>query len=221
LIQNYWYIYNISGKSQLCHDRRALSSHYIPIFRVRADDTVVVAIDDVAQREREREREREGGGPSQLSLVLFVNWKIPFQYFTAYVLSLLAGRASLIRNILASKGASRRVAMPCRRRRRRLWARPDQACGMTYRLLFLSCLRRELLRKLREDRTSASFDLETHSELHGGAMPHCMPKVRVRGISSGTNYLRRSIMEQLWSRRVIHRHVRLELLTVSSRPVCV
>jgi len=111
--------------------------------------------------------------------------------------------------------------MPCRRRRRRLWARPDQACGMTYRLLFLSCLRRELLRKLREDRTSASFDLETHSELHGGAMPHCMPKVRVRGISSGTNYLRRSIMEQLWSRRVTHRHVRLELLTVSSRPVCV
>jgi len=44
-------------------DWRALSSsdpHYIPIFRVRADDTVVVAIDDVvAQRERERERERK------------------------------------------------------------------------------------------------------------------------------------------------------------------
>lgn len=85
--------------------------------------------------------------------------KILFQYFTAYALSLVAGRASSIQNTLARGQTARCVATPP----------PSLSPGstrMTYRRFPYLALgsRRELLRKPRENRTLRRFRSQEHGD---------------------------------------------------------
>lgn len=146
-VRQCWYILIVTEKSQ---SRHAIASSQFIHFALYSHFSRTCLLHSRHRLRAKREITQSIFSSSPVC----VCGKILFQYFTAYALSLVAGRASLIQT--SSRVGKRRDASRRRRRRRVCSTR-----RMTYRRLPLYLAlnpRREQLRKLRENRTSVASD---------------------------------------------------------------